>query len=437
MQRFIFICALPFLFLFLPAFLQAEPVPGIPHASTYNGYTDSIPADTLLTGIFRRYPLLERTLLKQGGPYTQVIYTRIDRGANGMPAFRHHTWQADSNRYFYPGAAVRLPLALLTLHRLNEWKSLGIDRTTTLLTEQGRPGQTAVYNDPESPDGRPTAGAYLKKMLLGEDQDAFNRLYELLGQQYIHRELQSKGYTHPRIVQRLGQYLTDQDNRCTNPVRFLGPGNTELFRQPMLCNTEQYAPRRDSLGKSYYSNGKLFPVPLNCSGKNRISLQDLHQQLISLVFPAKVTAAARFRISEEDRHFMLRCMSEWPGESDYPPYGDDTAVYFPARSKYLLMGGVPGAALPGIRIFNVTGKGYGQLTDAAYIVDFERKIEFFLSVMVDCTEEGILQQEKYTYQSRGLPLMQQLGRALYEYEVSRTRNWLPDLSSFQYIYDHP
>jgi len=205
----------------------------------------------------------------------------------------------------------------------------------------------------------------------------------------------------------------------------------------MLCNTEQYAPRRDSLGKSYYSNGKLFPVPLNCSGKNRISLQDLHQQLISLVFPAKVTAAARFRISEEDRHFMLRCMSEWPGESDYPPYGDDTAVYFPARSKYLLMGGVPGAALPGIRIFNVTGKGYGQLTDAAYIVDFERKIEFFLSVMVDCTEEGILQQEKYTYQSRGLPLMQQLGRALYEYEVSRTRNWLPDLSSFQYIYDHP
>ncbi len=437
MQRLFCIRSLVLFLQFLPAALMANKAPLVPTAPAQGRFTDSIPADTFLPRIFRQHPLLDRELLSQHGSYVQIWYTQVDRGANGIPAFRHHTWQADSNRYFYPGAAVRLPLALLTLQRLNEWKPLGIDRATTLLTDQGRPGQTAVYNDPESPDGRPTVGAYLKKMLLGEDQDAFNRLYELLGQQYIHRELQSKGYSHPRIVQRLGQYLTDEDNRCTNPVRFLGPGNTELFRQPMLCNTEQYAPRRDSLGKSYYSNGKLFPVPLNCSGKNRISLQDLHQQLISLVFPAKVTAAARFRISEEDRHFMLRCMSEWPGESDYPPYGDDTAVYFPARSKYLLMGGVPGAALPGIRIFNVTGKGYGQLTDAAYIVDFERKIEFFLSVMVDCTEEGILQQEKYTYQSRGLPLMQQLGRALYEYEVSRTRNWLPDLSSFQYIYDHP
>ncbi len=399
--------------------------------------TDSIPADTLLTGIFRRHALLAKELLPPGNRYIQLIYTQIDRGANGMPALRHHHWQADSNRYFYPGAAVRLPLALLALQRLNDWKVKGIDRATTMLTESGRPGQTAVYNDPQSPDGRPTPGAYLKKMLLGEDSDAYNRLYEMLGQQYIHRELQSRGYTHPRLVERLGFYLGEADNRCTNPVRFLGPGNSLLFSQPLQCNAEMFPPRKDSLGKTYYSNGKLYPVPLNCSGKNRISLQDLHQQLISLVFPAKVTAASRFSLSDDDRHFILRCMSEWPGESDYPPYGDDTSVYFTARSKYLMLGGIPGQAPAAIRIFNVSGKGYGQLTDVAYIVDYNNKVEFLLSVMVDCTRDGILQNELYEYQSAGLPLMKELGLAIYEYEKSRERKWQPDLSEFRFIYDHP
>ena len=399
--------------------------------------TDSFPADTLLAGIFRRHPLLARELLPPGGRYIQLIYTQIDRGANGMPALRHHHWQADSNRYFYPGASVRLPLALLALQRLNEWKPMGIDRATTMLTESGRPGQTAVYNDPESPDGRPTPGAYLKKMLLGEDADAYNRLYEMLGQQYIHRELQSRGYTHPRLVERLGLYLGEADNRCTHPVRFLGPGNRVLFSQPLQCNTDVYPVRKDSLGKAYYSNGKLYPVPLNCSGKNRASLQDLHQQLISLVFPSKVTAAVRFNLNEVDRNYLLRCMSEWPGESDYPPYADDTAVFFPARSKYLLLGGKPGAAPAAVRIFNVSGKGYGQLTDVAYIVDFENKVEFLLSVMVDCTRDGMLQNELYEYQSSGFPLMKALGHAIYEYEKNRERKWQPDLSEFRFIYDHP
>jgi hypothetical protein len=441
MKHLFFYRSLFSFFLFLPLFLPAEEKApfrtGNPADHITPFFTDSLPADTLLRGIFQRHPLLVSELLASGGRDVQLIYTQIDRGANGVPALRHHYWQVDSNRYFYPGAAVRLPLALLVQQRMNEWKPLGIDRASTLLTESDRPEQTAVYNDPAAPDGRPSVGLYLKKMLLGEDMDAFNRLYELLGQQYIHRELQAKGYGHARIVQRMARYLADDDNRCTNPVRFLGPGNKELYRQPLLCNPDVYPPRHDSLGKSYHSNGKLYPVPLNCSGKNRSSLFDLHQWLISLIFPAKVPAAGRFSISDDERHFLLRCISEWPGESDYPPYGDDTVVYFPAKSKYLLLGAAPGQAPAGIRIFNVTGKGYGQLTDVAYIADFERKTEFFLSVVVDCTRDGILHPDTYEYQSAGLPLMKELGRVLYEHELARERKWLPDLTELRFVYDHP
>ena len=50
-----------------------------------------------------------------------------------------------------------------------------------MITEKGFSGQTAVYNDPTTPDGRPTIAHYMKKIFLVSDNDAFNRLYQFLG----------------------------------------------------------------------------------------------------------------------------------------------------------------------------------------------------------------------------------------------------------------
>ena len=47
--------------------------------------------------------------------------------------------------------------------------------------------------------GRPTIAHYIKKILLVSDNDAFNRLYEFLGQQYINTTLHQMGYTEVQI----------------------------------------------------------------------------------------------------------------------------------------------------------------------------------------------------------------------------------------------
>ncbi len=54
-----------------------------------------------------------------------------------------------------------------------------------MITEAEDENQTRVYNDPTTEDGRPTVAHYIKKILLVSDNDAFNRLYEFLGQEYI------------------------------------------------------------------------------------------------------------------------------------------------------------------------------------------------------------------------------------------------------------
>ena len=109
-------------------------------------------------------------------------------------------------------------------------------------------------------------------------------------------------------------------------------------------------------------------------------------------------------------------MSQLPAESINPPYKDDSARYYPAYKKYLLYGSQRDTLTRNIRIFNTTGEDNGQLIDVAYIVDFDKKIEFFLSAVIDCKDETV-----------SLPFMKHLGEIIYEYETKSEKRIVPDL----------
>ena len=92
---------------------------------------------------------------------------------------------------------------------------------TTMITAADGETQTNVYNDPTTKDGRPTIAHYIKKILLVSDNDAFNRLYEFLGQEYINKSLYKMGYDDVQIIHRLEISLTEEQNRHTNPIKFV------------------------------------------------------------------------------------------------------------------------------------------------------------------------------------------------------------------------
>jgi len=401
---------------------------------------DAAKTDTFLEGLLKENPaFFDSVLLHKKDWNAQIIYTQVDRGANGMPNLKNYYFNVNPAEYFYPASTVKLPISLLALQKLNELKAKGIDKNTTLITEAGNSLQTMVYNDPTAMDGRPTIAQYIKKILMVSDNDAFNRLYEFLGQEYINTELHKKGYDDVQILHRLQIVLPEEANRQTNPVKFLDAANITLYQQPLQNSTMAYAVRNDSLGKSFYRGDTLVNSPMNFSKKNRIRLEDLHNILVSVIFPERVTSSQRFNITEEDRQFVLKYMSQLPTESTYPPYSADTATYFPAYCKFLLLGGDRAASLkniPGnVRIFNKPGDAYGQMLDVAYIVDYEKGVEFFLSAVIYCNSDGVINDDKYDYKTIGLPFMKNLGQMIYNYEVKRTKKNLPDLSPFKFIYD--
>ena len=215
---------------------------------------DRTKTDVFFTTLFNQYPQYFDSIVKHSKDWNvQIIYSQVDRDANNLPKLTNHYYNVNPNKYFYPASTVKLPVAALALQRLNELKEKGITRNTTMITEADYSGQTAVYNDPTTPDGRPTIGHYIKKILLTSDNDAFNRIFEFLGQEYINENLYRKGYSNAQVLHRLDIFLSEDENRHTNPVKFLESNNTVLYRQPLVFNKTKYEVRNDSLGKAYFT----------------------------------------------------------------------------------------------------------------------------------------------------------------------------------------
>ncbi|HOX83272.1 MAG TPA: hypothetical protein PLS08_09590, partial [Chryseolinea sp.] len=120
----------------------------------------------------------------------------------------------------------------------------------------------------------------------------------------------------------------------------------------------------------------------------------------------------------------------------YPAYKNDT-TYYDAYCKFLLFGNSREKIPASIRIFNKVGDAYGYMLDNAYIIDTEHNIEFMLTAVINTNTDEIYNDGVYEYNTNGYPFMQNIGKAIYDYELKRPRKNKADLSAFKFIYDKP
>ena len=358
----------------------------------------------------------------------QIIYTQIDRDKNNKPSFTEYSFNLNNDHYFYPASTVKMPVAFLALEKLNELNKAGLNRNTTMITDSNSEKEEIIFTDPKTENSKPSVANYVKQIFLVSDNDAFNRLYEFVGQQTIQQKLKEKGYSDAVIRHRLQISLTDAQNRLTNPVSFYDTLGNLVYHQDEQNSKAIFPSLNKKVGKGYFKGSQLINEPLDFSLKNRLYLQDLHHIQRSLLFPESVDTKQRINISKDDRDFILHWMSAYPEESKYPYY--DTAHYWDAYCKFLLIGSEKESIPSNIRIFNKVGDAYGFLTDIAYIIDTEKKIEFMLCATIYCNSDGILNDDKYDYETVGYPFMKHLGQLIYEYELKRKRKFVPNLNEF-------
>ena len=147
-------------------------------------------------------PVLKHILQYPDSFRYQLIYTQIDRDADNTPHFKNYYLEVDEDKYFNPASTVKLPIALLALEKLHELNMPRLTGNTTMLTDSAWRGQEKVYTDSTAENGLPSIYHYIKRVFLISDNDAYNRLYEFVGQQRIHERLWAMGYKDVRIVRR-------------------------------------------------------------------------------------------------------------------------------------------------------------------------------------------------------------------------------------------
>jgi len=185
------------------------------------------------------------------------------------------------------------------------------------------------------------------------------------------------------------------------------------------------------LGVAEIVDGEHLARPKDFSEKNAYGLQDQHDFVKHLVFPQSAKAQRRLNLSEEDYRFLYRYMSMYPGESGIDAYSN-ADKYPQGYVKFLMYGGDAEVIPPHIRIFNKVGDAYGFLTDSAYIVDFNNNVEFLLSATIYTNENQTFNDNEYEYDEIALPFLENLGLSIYELELERKRDYLPDLSRFRF-----
>lgn len=362
----------------------------------------------------------------------QIIYTKIDRNKNNKPRLTNYYYRFDKEEYFNPASTVKMPLAFLALEKINSLKKYGVDKNASMFTDSAYSGQTSVVADTSSANGLPSIANYIKKIFLVSDNDAYNRLYEFIGQQEINKRLWQMGYKDARITRRFVR-TSEEENRHSNPVRF-ADSSRSLYEQPAAYSNIVFDFNKKILvGKAHYDNDdKLVNEPMDFTRANNISLEGLQQILQAVLFPNSVSKKQRFLLTKEDYAFLYQYMSEYPYESHFPNY--DTAEYFQSYCKFFMFKSGRGSIPPYIRVFNKPGWTYGYLTDVAYIVDFKNNIEFMLSGTIYVNSDGILNDDKYDYDEIGYPFFKEVGNIIYNYESGRSRKRIPDLKKFQLNY---
>lgn len=399
-------------------------------SAEWPGVRTALP-DVFLDSLLRSAPGPYDSLLARPQEYeTQIIYTRIDRDEHNVPRFTEYTWHVDADRYFNPASLVKLPTAIAALEKVRRYADQGVTPETPMATGVAHRCQTAVRQPfHHDPDRVASVANYVRRMLLVSDNEAYNRLYEFVGQQELNERLTAWKMPTARIVTRFAPGCDSLTNRYTNPITFYPTGRAPVQQAPAF-NEQTYPPppARILKGTAYRKGRVVVNRPFDFTQANRLSLGQITDLLRGVLFPG---AGPSITLAPDDRSLLKRYLGLTPHASGFSLYHDK--AWFDDYKKYLFYGRDPQRTVGGLsgpRIYNIVGLSYGYVADCAYVVEPASGTEFMLSAVLYVNRDGVLNDGRYEYTSVGWPFLAWLGQAIFNFEQQRPKRNRPDLSEF-------
>lgn len=367
-----------------------------------------------LAEILGSQPGLRRVLRSAPRHRVQILLGLLEPGAGGRPTLVQHGYRLGAE-YFYPASTVKLLAAVAALERLEELRratGLAIHEETALVFHPLFADDALEDADPSNLDGgRITVGHEIRKLFLVSDNAAFNRLYELAGQDGLAATMAHAGLTDSRIVHRLSEPRSAEENRRAPRIDLDGAGFRHTIPERTAPPSADLPPVAGLLvGRAHIAGDERVGRPMDFSVKNYVPLAELQRGLCMVVRPDADCGGAGFRLSDADRELLLAAMSEYPRQSLNPVY--DPIEFPDDYVKYLLPGLERVVAKERLEISNKIGQAYGFTTENAWVVDRETGRGFFLAATLYTNRDGVLNDDRYEYREVALPFLADLGEAV-------------------------
>lgn len=385
---------------------------GLGAAMTTRGVRARTPVDPVWSDVFARMP---PALASVAHDPTHAVQLRWLRGVRAGGSARlgatqnrsRHDWGMTPQRWFPAASVVKLPMALL----MAEAVQAGGGDADSLLRLHAPPISGAWGEEP--PDESFARG--LARTFAVSDNVPFNRWYDLLGGDAIHRRLVALGYPHARLIARLGSSDIEA-NRRSGGGRLLS-ARGDLLRDfvPAVAAARRFPFGAALLGDGWRNDdGSITPGPHDFSRANFLPLADALRMLQAFLRPESVPAAQRWRIDDPMRNVLLRALSLRPRESIDPLYAE--ADHPDGYARWFFVGDGKTRYPDALTVFGKSGMAYGSLSEVAWVVDRVSGREFMLAASIRVNADGIYNDDRYEYDGIGLPFMAALGRAVLDVE---------------------
>ena len=343
-------------------------------------------------------PRIQRVMDNLEAHEVQILYTEIDRKGDSV-LFTDHSFQLNSEAYFYPASTVKFPIAVLALEYLDKVDQM--DRKTHFYVE-GDTLETTLEEE-------------VVKVFVVSDNAANNRLLELMGQDHINERLSELEVGPARISHRLS--APDADNVTTLPlILYLNDSTTTSLPSSTNKAPESLTLERVMKGKGFIADDSLMTEPFDFGLKNYYPIATQHEVLKRVIFPEAFPEEQRFRLNPGNRDFLLSAMKALPFQAGY-----DRTEYYDSYVKFFLFGDSQQPMPNTIEIYNKVGYAYGTLTDCAYIKDIENSREFMITATLLVNQNGIFNDNVYEYEEIGIPFLAALGEGLYNLERNKKK----------------
>jgi hypothetical protein len=335
----------------------------------------------------------------------QIIYTEIKRDKEGEPHFMDFEFQVDENTYFYPASTIKLPIVILTLDKINELRSEGINVSLKSKITLSPLDQEMSLTQKDSITSFQNL---IADILLVSDNSASNVLIDFIGYNHFNAKMNQAGFNKTYLNHKFSpdpNYSIDWEIKT-------------MFNDLISSNEERDIVTSDDnilglkKGEKKFKDGIVELGSLDFSQKNRSSIIDMHNIIKRIIFPSKFDADNAFNLNVEDYDFLRYWMSRFTYEDLGKKFRNDKK-YFDSYNKFFVHGEDTIVKNRNIRVYNKIGQAYGTSTDSAYIKNYQDDVEFFLTATIYTNKNNIINDNVYEYEETAIPFLAKLSQSLY------------------------